>query len=76
MTRVSVFMEVILLSEEVVVRVAEKVVVIAVVMVVDVLAMIVQIRPDDPSNIPALSAVEVSHAPQSVCAKDEASLNM
>ena len=41
-------------------------------MVVEVLALVVQIRPDEPSNIPSLSAVEVSHAPQSVCAKDDA----
>ena len=35
-----------------------------------------QIRPDEPSNIPSLFAVEVSHAPQSVRAKDEARLNI
>ena len=43
---------------------------------VDVLALGEQIRPDEPSNIPSLSAVEVYHAPQSVCVKDEAPLNM
>ena len=37
---------------------------------------VVQIRPDEPSNIPSLSAVEVSHAPQSVCAKDDAPENI
>ena len=39
---------------------------------VDVLPLVVQIRPDEPSKILTLSAVEVSHAPQSVCAKDNA----
>ena len=59
--RVRVVMKVVLLSEE----------------VVEVLVLPVQIRPDDPSNIPSLFAVEVSHAsPQSVCAKDDAPLNI
>ena len=31
-----------------------------------------QIFPDEPSNISALLADEVSHLPQSVCAKDDA----
>ena len=35
-----------------------------------------QSRPDDPSNIPSLFAVEVDHAPQSVCAKDDAPENI
>ena len=35
-----------------------------------------QICPDEPSNILSLSAVEVSHAPQSACAKDDAPKNM
>ena len=35
-----------------------------------------QICPDEPSNIPSLFAVEVNHAPQSVCVKDDASENM
>ena len=35
-----------------------------------------QIRPDEPSNIPFLSAVEVCQVPQSVCAKDDAPENM
>ena len=35
-----------------------------------------QIRPDEPPNIPSLFAVEASHAPQRVCAKDEAPLNI
>ena len=47
------------------------------VVVVVELVVVVQIRPDEPSNIPVLSAVEVSHAPpQSVCAKDDAPENM
>ena len=29
-------------------------------------------RPDEPSNIPFFFAFEVPHAPQSVCAKDDA----
>ena len=46
-------------------------------MVMEVLVLVaVQIRPDDPSNIPCLSAVEVCHTPQSVCAKADASANM
>ena len=36
----------------------------------------VQIRPDEPLNIPYLSAVEVLHAPQSVRAKDDAPANI
>ena len=48
-----------------------------VVKVVVVLVVVVQIFPDEPSNIPYLSAVEVSHAsPQSVCEKDAAPENM
>ena len=38
--------------------------------------VVVQIRPDEPSNIPPLYAVEVIHTPQSVCANDDASSNM
>ena len=56
--RVRVLMEVVLLLE--------------VVVIVEVLALLVQIRPDESSNIASLSAVEVSHAPQSVCANDDA----
>ena len=36
----------------------------------------VPIRPDDLSNMPSFCAFEVFHAPQSVCAKDDAPLNM
>ena len=43
-----------------------------VVVVVEVLVLSMQIRPDEPSNISSLSAVEVYHAPQRVCAKDDA----
>ena len=35
-----------------------------------------QIRPDEPSNIPSLSAFEVNQAPQSVCANDDAPWNI
>ena len=41
-----------------------------------VLLLEVQIRPDEPSNILSLSAVEANQAPQSVCAKDDAAKNM
>ena len=44
--------------------------------VVEVLILMVQIRPDDPVNIPSFFAVEVSQAPQSVCAKDDAPENI
>ena len=40
------------------------------------LEVVEQIFPNEPSNIPSLSAVEVSHAPQSVCAKNDAPKNM
>ena len=43
---------------------------------VDVLALVAHSRPGESSNIPSLSAVEVYHAPQSVCVKDEAPENM
>merc|ERR1712183_813536 len=32
--------------------------------------------PDEPSNIPSFFAVEVDHAPQSVCVKDDAPENI
>ena len=35
-----------------------------------------QSRPDEPSNIPSFFAVEVDHAPQSVCVKDDAPENI
>ena len=48
-----------------------------VVVVVEVLVLVVaQIRPDEPSKIPSLCALEVSHAPQSVCVKDDAPKNI
>ena len=47
-----------------------------VVVVVEVLILSAQIRPGEPSNIRYLSAVEVTHAPQSVCAKDDAPENI
>ena len=48
-----------------------------VVVVVEVLVLVVvQIRPGEPSNIPSLFAVEVSHAPQSDCEKDNAPSNI
>ena len=45
------------------------------VVVAEVLVL-VQSLPDESSNIPALFAAEVIHAPHSVCAKDDAPLNM
>ena len=33
----------------------------------------VQIFPEEPTNVSSLLAVEVSHLPQSACAKDDAS---
>ena len=44
--------------------------------VVEVLILFAHSRPEEPSNIPSLSAVEVSHAPQSVCLKDEVPANV
>ena len=44
--------------------------------ILEVVGLAAQIRPGDPSNIPSLSAVEVSHAPQSVRAKDDAPENI
>ena len=55
-------MKVVLLSEKIVVVVA--------------VLVVVPIRPGEPSNILTLSAVEVLHASQSVCAKEEAPENM
>ena len=49
---------------------------VVVTVVVEVLILLVQSRPGEPSNILSLSAVEVSHAPQSVCAKDVAPENI
>ena len=43
-----------------------------VVVVVEVVVLVVQSRPDEPSTISYLSAVGVSHAPQSVCANLDA----
>ena len=44
--------------------------------VVLLVEVVVQICPDESSNIPSLFAVEVSHMPQSVCAKDDAPKNI
>ena len=45
--------------------------------VVLLLDVVVQIAPDEPyTNHQSLSAFEVSHAPQSVCEKADALLNM
>ena len=51
--------------------------VVVVEVLIVVVLLVVQILPGEPSNIPSLSTVEVSHAsPQRVCAKDDASKNM
>ena len=41
-----------------------------------VVEVVVQICPDEPWNIPSFVAVEVNHAPQRVCAKDDAPENI
>ena len=41
-----------------------------------VLVLVLQIFPDEPSNILSLSAVEVLHSPQSVRVKDDAPENI
>ena len=41
-----------------------------------VAGLVLQIFPDEPSNILVLTALEVNHAPQSVCEKDDAESNM
>ena len=46
------------------------------VVVVEVLVLVVQSRPDKSSNISVLTAVEVLHAPQRVCVKDDAPENI
>ena len=60
--RVSIFMKIVLLVE--------------VVVIVEVLVLVVQSRPVEPLNISVLSAVEVIHTPQSVCANADAEWNM
>ena len=40
------------------------------------LDLVVQIRPDEPSNIPSFFADEVSHTPPSVCANEDAPENI
>ena len=44
--------------------------------VVNVVVLVVHNRPGESSNIANLSAVEVSHAPQSACANDDAPENI
>ena len=61
---------------EVMAVVVNVLVVVVVVVVVKVVGLPRQIRPDEPSNISSLSAAEVSHAPQSDCAKDDAPENI
>ena len=41
-----------------------------------VVGLLMQIRPEESSNIPSLSAVEVYHSRQRVCANDDASENI
>ena len=49
---------------------------LVVVVVVSVIRLSVHIRPDEPVNIPSLSAVEMYHARQRVCVNDDAPENM
>ena len=55
-----------------------KVVVLANILVLTkiVVEVAMQSRPEDPTNISVISALEVVHAPQSECEKDDAPLNM
>ena len=46
------------------------------VVAVEVLVLVVQSRSDKSSNISVLTAVEVLHAPQRVCVKDDAPENI
>ena len=50
--------------------------VVVVVMLVVVAVLVMQIRPDEPSNIASLFAAEVRHEPQTFCAKDDAPENI
>ena len=70
---VTIFMELVSLLDLVVTIFTEVVVLLLdpVVTVVP-LAHFAEIRPDEPSNIPSFSAVQVNHAPQRVCVKDDA----
>ena len=69
--------EVVLVVEVAVAVIVEAVLVVEILAVLEVLVLVVQIRPDEPSNIPPLYAVEVTHAsPQSVCANDDAPANI
>ena len=52
------------------------VVVEVVVLAVGVVALVMQICPNEPANILSFFAVDVLHAPQSVCVKDDAEANM
>ena len=72
--RPRVFMKAILRSEVVVLAMA--VVVEAVVAVKAFGLVVIQIRPDEPANIPYLSALEAIHSPQSVWENDDAPENM
>ena len=49
---------------------------IEVVLLLEAVVVVVQMLPVEPSNIPLLSAAEVCHTPQRVCAKDDAPANI
>ena len=68
--------EVMAVVEVVVVEAVVIMVVVVVVVVEGLLLAVAQIRPDEPVNISVLSAFHVAHAPQSVCANDDAPENM
>ena len=59
-------------GDEIVILLGEVVVVEVVVDVKEVVSVTLQIRPNDPPNIPAFFAVVVYHLPQRVCANDDA----
>ena len=40
------------------------------------MVVVAEISPDDPLNIPLLSAVEVYHSPESACVNDDAPENI
>ena len=75
---VVVVVEVVVVVVVVVVLVVEVVVVVVevVVVVVEVVVVVLQIRPGDSWNIASFFAVEVLHAPQRFCLKDDAEVNM
>ena len=50
--------------------------VVVMMVVVTAIVLVPQIRPDEPPNMSSLSALEVAHRPQRVCANDDAPENI